>query len=56
MKRIFGIAGALFVVLGFGMIHGSYNNAEIYGGSIIGLGCIILLYLLYTSRNNNTEE
>ncbi|SMO50810.1 hypothetical protein SAMN06265379_10271 [Saccharicrinis carchari] len=56
MKRSIGIIGAVAIVIGFGMIHGSYKNAEIYGGSLIGLGCVILLYLLYTSGKDKNKE
>lgn len=56
LKRTIGIIGAIAIVMGFGMIHGSYKNAEIYGGSFIGLGCVILLYLLYTSGNRRKQE
>lgn len=49
MKRGLGITAVVLVIIGFGMIHGSYKNAEIYGSSLIGLGSIYLLYLLYTS-------
>lgn len=55
MKKTVGIVSAIFIVLGFGMIHGSYNNAEIYGGSLIGIGSIVLMYLLYASGKNNKE-
>ncbi|WP_158027274.1 hypothetical protein [Labilibacter marinus] len=56
MKKNIGIVAAILIIVGFGMIHGSYNNAEIYGGSTIGVGSIALLYLLYTSGKKNEEE
>ncbi len=49
MKKKLGIVAAICIVLGFGMIHGSYPNAEIYGGSLIGLGSLYLLFALYNS-------
>ncbi|MGQ1786875.1 MULTISPECIES: hypothetical protein [unclassified Saccharicrinis] len=55
MKKTFGITAALFIVLGFGMIHGSYKNAEIFGGSLIGLGSLTLMYLLYASGKNKNK-
>ncbi|GAF05350.1 hypothetical protein [Saccharicrinis fermentans] len=56
MKKTLGITAAIFIVLGFGMIHGSYKNAEIYGGSLIGLGSMVLMYLLYTSGSSKNED
>ncbi len=56
MKTKLGITAAMFIVLGFGMIHGSYNNAEIYGGSLIGIGSFYLLYLLYSNGKKEKQE
>jgi len=56
MKRKFGITAAIFIVIGFGMIHGSSKERELFGIGLIGLGCVYLLYLLYSSKqkkNNN---
>ncbi len=55
MKKKLGIIAVIFIILGFGMIHGSYKNAEIYGGSLIGLGSIYLLFILYTSGKKEDE-
>ncbi len=52
MKKYLGIIAAILIVLGFGMIHGSSKNAEIYGGSLIGIGSLTLLVLLYISGKN----
>ncbi len=49
MKKALGILAAICIVMGFGMIHGSYKNAEVYGGSLIGLGSLYLLFILYSS-------
>jgi hypothetical protein len=56
MKKYIGIAAAFCIIMGFGMIHGSYKNAEIYGGSLIGIGSLILLYLLYSSGKKEEQE
>ncbi len=53
MKKKLGITAAMFIVLGFGMIHGSYKNAEIYGSSLIGIGSLYLLILLYRSNKKS---
>ncbi len=56
MRKKLSIVAVIFIILGFGMIHGSYKNAEIYGGSLIGLGSIYLLFVLYTSGKKEKEE
>jgi hypothetical protein len=53
MKQKLGITAVVFIILGFGMIHGSAKYSEITGGSLIGIGSLYLLYLLYTSGRNN---
>ncbi len=55
MKKTFSIIAVIFVIMGFGMIHGSYKNAEIYGGSLIGIGSLYLLIILYISKKKIEE-
>ncbi|MCW3805863.1 hypothetical protein [Plebeiibacterium marinum] len=55
MKRTLGIIAAILIVLGFGTIHGSYSNAEIIGGSLIGMGSLYLLFVLYTSGKKEDQ-
>lgn len=56
MKKKFGITAAIFIVLGFGMIHGSSRERELFGIGLIGLGCIYLLYLLYSSNQKKNKN
>ncbi len=56
MKKTLAIIAVLFVIMGFGMIHGSYKNAEIYGSSLIGIGSLYLLIILYISNKKHTKQ
>ncbi len=54
MKRnsVLSIVSAIFIFLGFGMLHATPIVSTI-GSILIGIGCLYLIYRLYISMNNS---
>jgi len=56
MKTKLGIIAVLFVVTGFGMIHGGSILMERIAIGLMGIGIIYLLYLLLTTSGDKKEN
>ncbi|MGQ1889382.1 hypothetical protein ACT29H_02970 [Thermophagus sp. OGC60D27] len=56
MKTKLGIIAVLFVVAGFGMIHGGSIVMERIAIGLMGTGIIYLLYLLLTTSKDEKEK
>jgi hypothetical protein len=55
MKTRFGIVAVLFIILGFGMVHGSPSMVPVAIG-LMGIGIVYLLFLLFSSRRKRENE
>ncbi len=51
-QTILGIIAAVFIFLGFGMIHAT-PLISIIGSIMIGIGCLYLIYRIYISIKNS---
>jgi hypothetical protein len=49
MKKKLGIVAVLFVIAGFGMIHGGTQTMEYIAIGLMGTGILYLLYLLLSN-------
>lgn len=55
MKKTLAIISVLFIILGFGMIHGGPTSMEILSIAMIGLGAGYLIFLLLSSSQAKKE-
>lgn len=56
MKKALAIVSVLFIVAGFGMIHGPSQTMEYISITMIGLGTSYLIFLILTSEKKNEEN
>ena len=56
MKTIFAIVAVLFIIAGFGMIHGGTQMMEYIAIGLMGTGIVYLLWLLFISREENEKK
>ncbi len=56
MKTRLGIVAVLFVVMGFGMIHGGSLIMERIAIGLMGTGIVYLLYLLLSQKKKEDSS
>lgn len=56
LKKILIITAILFIIIGFGIIHVHNQIVEYLGSTLIGIGTIYFLFLLFKStKKSNTD-
>lgn len=56
MKKILAIVAVLFIVAGFGMIHGPSQTMEYISIAMMGMGTSYLLFLILSSGKKKDED
>ncbi|WP_157202502.1 hypothetical protein [Marinilabilia salmonicolor] len=56
MKTKLGIVAVLFVVMGFGMVHGGSQTMERIAIGLMGIGIAYLLYLLLSQGKKEEQK
>lgn len=56
MKKTLAIVAVLFIVAGFGMIHGPSQTMEYISIAMMGMGTSYLIFLILSSGKKKDED